>query len=605
MIKRKIGLALGLWSLLTVSAAAQAVQFFPLSSVEPGMKGVGKTVFRGTQIEDFNVEILGVLEKIGPGQNLILAKLSGGKVDEYGVFAGMSGSPVYIDGKLLGAVAYAFSFATAPIAGITPISEMVDIVKDHTATSFRLAADRKMNLANLFRPESLGLFRLGSVRSSVEPGSAFPALERFGSLEPIATPLGLSGTAPAALSPFAGLLHSAGLTPVFGAGVGASDGTDDAPLEAGSTVAVQLVRGDMDVSASGTVTYVNGDRVYAFGHPFLSVGDTDMPMTKAAVLGVIPNLMNSQKISATAAPVGSIRQDRATGIFGVKGVTAQLIPVNVNLKTGEGETRKFHYEVVTDSLLSPLLTAMTVENSITSSERSIGGQTLQVRCRIALKGYPDVNFENSISNLTGSSGIAGITAAAPVDFILTSGFDNIHMESIDVDISAFESTREATLEKVWQDATEARPGDEVGITVFMRKTNGDVTSAKYPVKIPDGLKPGPLKILIGDGLTLSRVDAETDDSDFVPRDLDQLVRAINNLKTNDRLYIRLFRDQPGAVVGGEGLPGLPPSILAQYSSKKTTGDVQPIKQVVFVEHELPATDAVVSGRKIIEINIKG
>lgn len=604
MIIRKIFFLLGLLSLSTVMAAAQSVEFFPLSSVEPGMKGVGKTVFRGTQVESFNVEILGVLEKIGPGQNLVLAKLSGDKLEHYGVFAGMSGSPVYIDGKLLGAVSYAFSFATEPIAGITPIGEMVDVFKDHTPTSFRLA-QQKMDLSSLYRADSAGLFRLGSSAASVDPGSVFPALAHFGNLRPIDTPLGLSGAAPAAVSPFARLFSSIGLSPVLGAGTATSDEASDAPLEAGSTVAVQLVRGDMDVSASGTVTYVDGNQIYAFGHPFLSVGNTDMPMSKAAVLGVIPNLMNSQKISATTVPVGSIRQDRATGILGVKGAKPKLIPVNVNLKTGPGETRTFHYEIVTDSLLSPILVAMTVENSITSSERAIGGQTLQVKCHVSLKGYPQVNFENSISDLTGSSGIAGIAAAAPVNFILTSGFDNIQMEQVDVDVSAYESTREATLEKVWQDETEARPGEEVGITVFMRKSNGEVTSAKYPVKIPDGLPPGPLKILIGDGLTLSRADAETEDAEFVPKDLDQLVRAINNLKKNDRLYIRLFRDQKGAVVGGEGLPGLPPSILALYSSKKTTGDVQPIRQVVFVEHELPATDAVVTGRKIIEINIKG
>lgn len=602
---RKACLFLGLLFLSTaMAAAAQTTEFFPLSSVKPGLKGVGKTVFRGTRIESFNVEILGVLEKIGPGQNLILAKLSGDKLEQYGVFAGMSGSPVYIDGKLLGAVSYAFSFATEPIAGITPIGEMVNVFKEHTPTSFKLA-QKKMDLSNLYRADSLGLFQLVPSLGGIDAGSAFPAVARFGSLRPIETPLGLSGAAPAAVSPFAGLFNSIGLSPVFGAGAGASDETSDAPLEAGSTVAVQLVRGDMDVSASGTVTYVDGNQVYAFGHPFLSVGNTDMPMTKASVLGVIPNLMNSQKISATTVPVGSIKQDRATGILGVKGSSAKLIPVNVNLTTAPGETRKFHYEVVTDSLLSPLLVALTVENSITSVERTIGGQTLQVKCHIALKGYPEVNFENSISDLTGSSGIAGFAAAAPVNFILTSGFDNIDMEQVDVDVSAYESTREAILEKVWQDETEARPGDEVGITVFMRKSNGDITSAKYPVKIPEGLTPGPLKILIGDGLTLSRTDAQTEDAEFIPRDLDQLIRAINNLKKNDRLYIRLFRDQEGAVVGGEGLPGLPPSILALYSSKKTTGDVQPIKQVVFVEHELPATDAVVSGRKIIQINIKG
>jgi hypothetical protein len=582
----------------------QALEFFPLSSVKPGLRGVGKTVFQGTTIEDFEVEILGVLEKVGPQQSIILARLSGEKVDEFGVFAGMSGSPVYIDGSLVGAVAYAFSFATAPIAGITPIQEMVDVFKEHPGIPLRLAG-RAAAPASLYDVDTPSHIPQGRRAPEFDAGGVFPSTQGWGRLQPIQMPLNLSGFSRSALGPFSGLLDTLNFMPAFGAAAATGDEWRNAPLEPGSTVAVQLVRGDMEVSASGTVTHMSGDRIYAFGHPFLSVGYTDLPLAKAAVLGVVPTLMVSQKISATMEPVGAIRQDRSTGILGMKGETARLIPVNLRLATSRGESRDFRYEVVTDSFLTPFLLAFTVQNSIVSSERSIGGQTIQVKCRIALKGYPEVTFQNSISNILSSSAIAGVAAAAPVDFLLTSGFDDIVMERIDVEIAAFESTREAVLDKVWQDVAEARPGEEVGVTVFLRKPNGEVVAEKYPVKIPEGVTPGPLKIMVGDGITITRQDARTETVEFIPRDVGQLVRAINNLKKNDRLYIRLFREQQGAVIGGQGLPALPPSLLALYDSKKTSGDVQPIRHVVFVEHELPATEYVITGQKVIEINIKG
>ncbi|UCF38637.1 MAG: hypothetical protein JSU96_07315, partial [Acidobacteriota bacterium] len=426
-----------------------------------------------------------------------------------------------------------------------------------------------------------------------------------GQLRPILTPLSLAGLSPVVVEEFMPYLHRMGMTPVLGGGAASTDVWQDAPLQPGSTVAVQLVRGDMDVSASGTLTYISGDKLYAFGHPFMSVGNTSLPLSQAAVVGVIPSLMSSQKLSATTQSVGVIQQDRSTGIMGVKGGKAGLIPVNLTLKTSRNEERQFRYEVVADSFLTPFLVTFTVHSSITASERTLGGQTLLMKCRITVKGQPEVNFENAISDIASSPAIAAINAAAPVHFLLNSGFENVELEEIDVRIDAAEEMREAALDKVWQDKLEVRPGEEVGVTVFLRKENGEVESERYPVKIPEGIPPGDLKIMIGDGLSLIQADAQQESAEFIPQNLRQLVRAINNIKKNDRLYVRLFREQQGAVIGGEGLPGLPPSIMALYSSQKTTGDTLPINRVVFVEHELPATDYVLTGQKVIQVKVKG
>ncbi len=599
---RQFGHTLALFFLVSLPLIGQSVEFYPLESIQPGQTGYGKTVFEGTRVDTFEVEILGVLKNVGPKQNMILARLSGGPIARTGVFAGMSGSPVYIDDKLIGAVAYAFPFAKEPFAGITPIREMVDIFKEKPEPG-----PRRVHRVNPYKMYDVA--QLPSFLSHFELPQFFvePSLTRrqdLGRLQPIATPLNLSGFSPRSIQQFSSQLELLGLVPVRGMGTALMEANEDTPLQAGSTITVQLVRGDIDVSASGTATHIEGDRIYGFGHPFLSVGYTDLPLNKGAVLTIIPNLMTSEKVSATLEFIGSIKQDRATGILGVAGEESQLIPVRLRLHTSRNEVKEVNFEVVTDNFLTPFLMSFTVHSSIVSSERSIGGQTIQVKCTISIKGQSDINFESSVSDLVSSSVFAALAAASPVNFLLNSGFEELVMEKIDVEITAVEQTREATVEKVWQDRLEVEAGEEVHVTVFLRQANGDTMVEKYPVKIPEEISPGPLKIVVADGMSLTREDAETGVGEFIPESLQQLIKAINNLKKNDRLYIRLVREQAGAIIAGEGMPDLPPSLLALYGSRKTAGELQPMGEVIYVEHELPATEFVLNGRQEITVNVK-
>jgi hypothetical protein len=599
---RQIGHTLVLFSLLALPLIGQSVEFYPLESIKPGQTGYGKTVFEGARVDTFQVEILGVLKNVGPKQNLILARLSGGPIARTGVFAGMSGSPVYIEDKLVGAVAYAFPFAKEPFAGITPIREMVDIFKEKPATRSRRA--RRVNPQKLYAVTQLPSFLSHFELPQFFVDTSLTRRQDLGRLQPIATPLNVSGFSLGSIQQFSSQLERLGLVPVRGIGTARMEDYEDAPLQAGSTISVQLVRGDIDISASGTATHIQGDRIYGFGHPFLSIGYTDLPLNKAVVLTIIPNLMTSEKVSATAELIGSIKQDRATGIMGVAGEEAQLIPVELRLHTSRNEVKDLKFEVVTDNFLTPFLISFAVHNSIVSSERSIGGQTLQLKCTISIRGQSDIKFESSVSDLVSSSVFAALAAASPVNFLLNSGFEDLVMEKIDVEITAVEETREATVEKVWQDRLEVSPGEEVHLTVFLRQANGDTIVEKYPVKIPEEISSGPLKIVVADGVSLTQKDAETGLGEFIPESLQQLIRAINNLKKNDRLYIRLAREQAGAIISGEGMPDLPPSLLAIYGSRKTAGELIPMGEVIYVEHELPATEFVLSGRQEISVNVK-
>lgn len=585
-----------------VSASAQPVGFYPLDQVQPGQQGYGKTVFKGSELERFGVEILGVLRNVGPKRNMILARLSGEKVEKTGVFAGMSGSPVYLEDQLVGAVAYSFTFSTEPIVGITPIHEMINIFTESPAT--RVDNRRPVNPYQLYEVAHLrgisSAFELP--RFWVDP--SWTNGLNLGSLQPIATPLNVSGFTPGSLQQFASQLALLGLVPVWGMGTAQLGASDDAPLQAGSTISVQLVRGDIDISASGTVTHVSGNKVYAFGHPFMSMGYTDLPLNKASVLTIIPSLMTSQKVSVTGEFVGSIKQDRATGILGIIGEEPQLVPVALTLRTSRNELKHYSFELANDRFLTPLLLSLAVHNSIVASERSIGDQTLRVQSTISVRGQEDVNFENTISDQFSAPSLAALTASAPVNFLLNSGFEDVVMEKIDVDITVVERTREAFLEKVWQDRVEVEPGEEIQLTVFLRQSDGETVVKKYPVKIPEEMGPGPLKIVIADGVSLEASDARANQGTFIPKDLGQLIRAINNLRKNDRLYIRLTRDRSGAVVGGEGMTDLPPSLLALYGSGKTMGDTRPVSKVVYAEHELPATDFVIQGEREITVQVQ-
>ena len=602
MRPRQLAVALSLFTAAAVAGVGQPIEFYPLALVQPGQRGYAKTVFEGTSVEMFEVEILGVLRNTGPKRHIILARLGGERIDRTGVFAGMSGSPVYLDGKLVGAIAYTFPFSKEPIAGITPIEETVSLFKEEPDIRFHVP--RSVNLSQMYRvmesPYQLPYFNFHRWPADVsfEKGSS------LGGLEPIATPLSLSGFSPHSIRLFAPGLRTVGLTPIQALGNAKVDHYQDQPLEAGSTIAVQLVRGDMDLNATGTVTHINGDKIYAFGHPFLGIGYTDLPLSKATVLTVIPSLSTSQKLAAATEFVGSIKQDRAAGILGVRGETSKLIPVQLNLHTSRNGLKQFKYEIVTDSFLTPSLMMFTIHNSIISSERGVGSQTLQVRATIAVKGQDYVNFEHSVSAQTNSSVLAAAAASSPVNLLLNSGFEDLVIENVEFEITAVEQTREVVLDRVWQDRLEVRSGEEVVLTVFLRKENGKTQVEKYPMKIPEGITPGPMKIAVGGGLSLGKLDAGGEFGEFIPQSLQQLIKAINNLKKNDRLYIRLYRDQPGASVAGVGLPNIPPSLMALYNSQKTSGDVGAIKKVIYVEHELPATSFVLRGHREISVNVK-
>ncbi|MBN2318342.1 MAG: hypothetical protein JXR49_04660 [Acidobacteria bacterium] len=599
------------WILLPIARAN--TEFFDINDLKPGMKGVGKTCFRGDRPEEFQVEILGVLRGFEAGADAVLARLSGEMLDETGVFEGMSGSPVFIDGKLLGAVAFTYSYAKEAICGITPITQMVDSFKESPTPEIEFHLDTQIDVFSKATISSPGIRNL-STGHAIFRGDGetqlMPESLQSHALVPIATPLSLGGFDAKTLQLFQPKFRVMGLSILQGVGgmrpedsSGFMADPDTTALEPGSNIIIPLIRGDLEVSAGGTVTYIDGDKLYAFGHSLLELGFTDLPVHKARTMFIFPSLQSSFKILEMGEAVGSIRQDRGMGIFGRLGETTRMIPLKVRIKTSRRLYKTFEYEMVQDRLLTPLLVNLAVYNSIAISERGQGVLTIDVQGKVRVKNEEAVEVYNRFSSDSGVADAISVSAALPVNYLLAFGYKNLDIEDIDLTITVQESDRSALLDSIRLNRTEAKAGDSLELEISCKKANGDTIQNVYPLQIPSNITPGPLHLLVADGTTLMSMDEQPEDEILVPRNLSHLIRLINNLRKNDHLYIRMFRRETGAVVKGEGLPGLPPSILSILGSERKVGAIIPIGISSLQEYELPRTNYLAAGWKMLTIRI--
>lgn len=590
---------------LSFSTAASKTAFYKVEDLRPGMKGIGKTCFQGNAPEEFQVEILGVLRGINPGASAVLAKFSGGLLEKTGVFEGMSGSPVFVEGKLVGAVAFSYAFAKEAIGGITPISEMVDAFEQAPGS-----AGPKRGV--ILSKSSLWNFEQAAKEFAAIPEAAgLRSVASFGghALVPIATPLSVGGFHPETLKVFGPQFKAMGMSLLQGAGGAnpAAKGSPEggAPLEPGSNIVVPLVRGDLDVSAGGTVTYVDGNRVYAFGHSLLDLGFTELPMYNARAITVFPSLQSSFKILEMGELAGAIRQDRGSGIYGILGEKPRMVPVNVQLTNSRGLKKKFYYELARDPYLTPLLVNLTVFNTITASERAQGMVTLRIKGKINVKGERPVVVDNRFSSDQNAPNAASLSIAVPVNYLMAAGYENLDLEGIDLEITSQESDQSALLDSIRFGRTDVKAGESLPLELSWKKVNGEVIQETYPVKIPANASAGDLTMLVADGATLMSLDEQEEgNSPLVPRDLSQLIKFINNLRKNDHLYVRFFRQEPGALVRGEGLPGLPPSILSILKSERKVGSINPIHTSTLMEYELPTSAYMVTGAKMLKLTIR-
>lgn len=603
-------------------SAAQGIaipsKYFDLKDLQPGMKGIGHTVFNGTLVSDFNVEILGVIENFLPKQSAIFAKLSGGPLGETGVFAGMSGSPVFVDGKILGAVAYAFPFSKEAIAAITPIANVVAISDGEENLNGKVSRGAvSPPLSGLDSTESIEQQQWALVpKVNLIParmGSAglekISGLPNPGALKQIDTPLMLSGFPASAIEAFGPQLRAMGLVPVMGGAIGGPDVPDDTIADAadvmpGSGVGAQLVRGIFGATAAGKVTYRDGSRIYAFGHPFLQSGPTNLPMTKTKIITVLPSLMSSTEVSVPTELIGTIKQDRVSGILGEVGTVPRMIPVTVRLRSSRNASKTFQFETVSDRFLTPFLVNFTVFSALTSSERTLGESTLDLQGTIEVKGSPAVRIQNFVSGDANASVLASLSVANPVNFLLQSGLRGVQINSIVVDVTSWDEKRQATLERIWSDRREVRAGDPVEISALLRKNDGEETLVRIPITIPDHVPPGPLNVSVYDGGSLSQIETRETRPTFQAKDLTQLIRTMNQLRHNNRLYVRLTRAEQAFALYGEAYPSVPPSLAATLATDRASGgNLTSLRSSTIATIDGPQLSSLLSGQRTLTLTV--
>jgi hypothetical protein len=586
---------------MVLSAVEGSVPILPLDQVKVGMKGKGRSVFQGSRIEEFDVEIIGVLENLQPKKSLILARLEGGVLGEAGVIEGMSGSPVYVEGKLIGAVAYSMgTFVKEPIAGITPIGEMMSISEESPkgpVFSPQVPVKKHLTLDELFMLNKEFFLSKADFNSEGR------------TLKPLNIPLLFSGFSSYAFEQSRPFFSKLGFNPVRSAFSSQSLDTISPPdltLREGGPVAIQLISGDLDMSAVGTVTYIDGSKVLAFGHPLYNLGAVNYAMTKAKVITVVPSLISSFKLAASDSLVGKFTQDRSSGLLGELGKVPRLVPVNIRIMASDGELKEYKIKVVDDKILTPVLLNVSLGGLVTTEERAIGDLSLGLLGNIYLENGMNIRLEDLFTGQFDASVVSLSSLLAGVVYFLTNNeFEELGIHRIDLGIQAFEEVKLSFLEKVWLSKYEASPGERIDVKIDYRTFRGESRREEGSIQVPN-LPPGSeFHLVVADAASMAKIEmSQYKTTTFVPRNFSQLIRMLSNLRKNNRIYIKMIASKPGIFLRGEEMPNLPPSMKSMFASPRAAASSPTeLNRSTLMEYQLPIP-YVFRGEAVIPVKIK-
>jgi hypothetical protein len=612
------------------AVAPIGAKIFPLAEVRRGLHGVAYTVFEGVTPEPMQVEILGVLDDaIGPGQDMILARLGGEKAEYTGVVAGMSGSPVYVDGRLVGAISYRIGqFAKEPICGITPIEQMLQVRDGQAAGAVKLAEGGAGN-----KTTNAGILR------SAQNDGAKRVSAGGGEVEPIETALVFSGFSQDTVARFGDKFRALGMNPVAGLGGAAAAGTHQPePLVPGSAVSAILVRGDLSISGTCTVTYVDPTQLLACGHPITQFGNVSMPMTKAEVVATLASPLNAFKIINTTETVGSFTEDRASAILGRFGVAARMIPVSVEIvpaareagssgvkqvaaqvqgpmlpipETAHTPTTKgaMHFEVLDNRELTPAAMTTSVYQSLSGTNESGDEMSYRMEGELTLKDLPPIRLAGLMSSTEMNSGAtaAAIYVNERFDQLYSNAVEQPEVTGLRLTMEEIPERRTAMLEGARLGQTEAHAGETIEIEATLHPYQAEARVVDLKVKLPDSLTEGPLRIVVSDGATLDRLTTTPGAGLFAsaqhPVALADAVAQMNRAHANDRVYVTLLDHTAQAALDAQSLPGVPLSMANVLEPLKAAQKMQLTGESV-VEVGSMETNYAVSGSQVLTLNIR-
>ena len=571
---------------IALFAQAPSSETLPLDQVHPGMQGYAYTIFAGDQVEKFDLEVLGVMPNfLGPQQSIILVQLKGPKVERTGVVAGMSGSPVYLEGKLAGALSLKLGiFTKDPIGGVTPIQDIMQPPAGLSTTAADATVPIPLDAAMLQR---------------AAPGVAIPT---SASLAPIETPLVFSGFQPAAVQQFSSQIQKYGF--IAAQGGTSAPRPDDSRLAPGDMAGMVLVQGDASINSACTVTAVKADRVFLCGHPFLNLGDVQLPMARSRVVTTLSSDLASTKIVNVAGPIGTITGDHLTAVTGKLGAPPAMVPVDLSVKTALGE-KKLHFEVVNHPRLTPLLVAITAFNGLSQNAIYGEGTTLHLTGEVRLRGHAPVQLENIFA--PGDALVPdGLPIALNVQSVFLRLFSNTYeipaVEHVGINVESVPGRQSFTLDSAWLEKGEAAPGDTLRVRVLLHPYRGANRVEETTIHVPDQIARGTtLRLLVTDGETLNRASRGFGSGAGGPAGLDQLIAVLNRERRNDRLYVGLFMPSPAMLWEDKELPNVPLSQINVIDGRPAPGSVQVLRESLAAESSIPLNGPV-SG--VISLNLQ-
>ncbi len=552
--------------------------YWNVDDVRIGMKGVGKTVIKGTKIESFDAEILGVMRNISPGRDMILARLSGAGLEKTGVIAGMSGSPVYIQGKLLGAVAYAWPYGKEPIAGITPFSQMREFVASYEKRD--LAAKSKPARIGLSTPLLLEGREYERVTVSNDHSEPSPTAADGLWMVPLKTPLMTTGMSPRALAVLRDQLQTFGVVPMQGGGVAGNipDAERNIPLEAGGALSVAMITGDFDMSGIGTVTHIEGKRVYGWGHPFMNLGGCDLPLMTGFVHVINPRLTTSFKMGSPLQTVGVINADVSTCIAGWLGRQPDMLPVNMTvLSEPAAKAQTFNVKVVRQKQMVGSLVVMALTNAIDMEGDLPDDITAQLKVRVDLDGREPLILQDMFSGPMVAGQRGPQTLFAPVGVVMSqltnNTFDNLRIKGVEAVIEILPGRRTAEIESMELESDTLAPGDTLKAHVTLRPYKAPRQRVTVNLPLPADMPEGSYNALLSDDIANARADLRDNPQLGFPQSLDHLIEGmrVQLAAKRSNLTLRVPMNGVGVAMPGKTYTNLPPSMVQILGSGKRSG----------------------------------
>ncbi len=586
-------------TLLFLSHFVLAWETMDTDEITPGMKGYGRTVFSGKQIESFDVEVLGVLKNWEARNDMILVKMTGGPLERTGIIAGMSGSPVYIDNKLIGAVSHGWSYSKDAIAGVTPIRAMMDVLeidsrnrksiptgKDNTWSASLNTQDSNV-VAKL---KSYGLLHKNELSENI---NSQPFML---DLVPIQTPLIVSGFDYKSLTRISPLFGKIGRFSLHSSSSKNGLPEDLRDFMPGSAVAVEIIRGDLSASAIGTVTYRDGDDILAFGHPIIQMGNTDLPMATAVVHTVLASQDTSTKMASPGKIIGRITQDRRSAIAGKIGEYTEMISCRAEIQGSLNVT--YNFEVVHDRILTPLLVQMAVQNALLATEKTVGEKSMALRLEIGIADREEpIRIENEYFD-TGPSWFPIYNIIEPITMLLNNEFKTAKIESIKLVASISEQNNIAFIDNIRVSNKWVSPGEEVLINIRLKPYTRDYTSIPVKIKVPEDVTPGSsIQIIVCDAMNSKMLEVASAPGHFSPSSFEQLVHHLEDGEHNTNIIVKILLDKIGLTYMGEDFPSPPNSFLSIMSFSNQSG-ITPLRSEII--KRIP-TEWLINGKQTINL----